>query len=323
MNKMLLPAALVGAITGFSQTPVGEVHHRVQDRVMTFTQELAPFPGPGAGAISFIAAGHADGKVVKNAPYSAEAVTETTRILADGTRIVNRNTTTMARDKDGRTRRENDFGSLGAMTGSALQSHRFATITDPAAKETTILNLHERTAEKVRMGEPMLFSTEHREGNVRQTFEKKIEMSVRREGEFAGEVMTPGVRVPAPSMAASGAVMMRYDSKNAKAESLGHQMMEGVDVEGTRTTMTIPAGEIGNDRAIVSVTERWYSPELQMVIFNKTTDPQFGESIYRVSNLKRGDPDPGLFRVPAEFKIREKRAPMMIRRKLEAPPEQF
>jgi hypothetical protein len=27
-----------------------------------------------------------------------------------------------------------------------------------------------------------------------------------------------------------------------------------------------------------------------------------GEEVYRVQNLKRGDPDPALFRVPADFR---------------------
>ena len=44
---------------------------------------------------------------------------------------------------------------------------------------------------------------------------------------------------------------------------------------------------------------------LEMVIFTKTTDPQFGETVYRVTNVKRADPEPSLFKVPSDFKLQE------------------
>ena len=64
----------------------------------------------------------------------------------------------------------------------------------------------------------------------------------------------------------------------AKKESLGKQLIEGVEAEGTRSTVTIAAGEIGNERAIEIVSERWYSPELQTVVMTRHSDPRFGET---------------------------------------------
>jgi hypothetical protein len=46
----------------------------------------------------------------------------------------------------------------------------------------------------------------------------------------------------------------------------------------------------------------WTSPELGITLRSRDLDPMSGEELYRVQNLKRGDPDPALFRVPADFK---------------------
>ena len=91
----------------------------------------------------------------------------------------------------------------------------------------------------------------------------------------------------------------------AKRESLGKQMMEGVQVEGTRTTRTIAAGEIGNDRPIDIVSERWFSPELQLTVMTRTVDPRSGETAFKLINLRRAEPAKYLFEVPADYKIDE------------------
>jgi TonB family protein len=89
----------------------------------------------------------------------------------------------------------------------------------------------------------------------------------------------------------------------AKSESLGKQLVEGVEAEGTRTTVTIPAGQIGNDRAIEIVNERWYSPELQTVVTTRASDPRFGETVYRLTNIDRSEPAKSMFEVPPEYTI--------------------
>jgi hypothetical protein len=90
-----------------------------------------------------------------------------------------------------------------------------------------------------------------------------------------------------------------------KVESLGKQLVEGVEAEGTRTTVTIPAGEIGNERPIDIVDERWYSPELQTLVLSKRTDPMSGDMTYRLTNINRNEPVRSLFEVPSDYKIKE------------------
>jgi hypothetical protein len=96
-------------------------------------------------------------------------------------------------------------------------------------------------------------------------------------------------------------------SSQAKTESLGAKTIEGVGAEGTRSTLTIPAGQIGNDQPVEIVSERWYSPELQEVILSKHTDPRMGEHVYRLTNISRTEPAKSLFDVPADYTVTERR----------------
>jgi TonB family protein len=91
----------------------------------------------------------------------------------------------------------------------------------------------------------------------------------------------------------------------SRTEQLGTQMVEGIAAEGIRYTDTIPAGAIGNEREINIVRERWYSPELQMVILMKHVDPRYGESTQRLTNIDRNEPDASLFQVPDGYEIKE------------------
>ena len=90
---------------------------------------------------------------------------------------------------------------------------------------------------------------------------------------------------------------------SGKTESLGTKNIEGVRVEGTRTTMEIPAGQIGNDKPIQVISEKWFSPELQVVVMSRHLDPLAGEHIFRLINIKRTEPAAELFSVPAGYKI--------------------
>ena len=86
-----------------------------------------------------------------------------------------------------------------------------------------------------------------------------------------------------------------------KTESLGKQMVEGVECEGERAVTTMPAGTIGNDRPIETVNETWYSPELKIMILSKRSDPRFGESTYSVTNITRSEPYAELFQPPSDY----------------------
>ncbi|HMD48355.1 MAG TPA: hypothetical protein VKG79_04625, partial [Bryobacteraceae bacterium] len=84
---------------------------------------------------------------------------------------------------------------------------------------------------------------------------------------------------------------------------LGTQVIQGVNATGKRITRTVAAGVEGNDRAIQVVTETWYSPDLQVVVMSKTSDPRFGESTYQLTNITRAEPDPTMFTVPSGYTV--------------------
>jgi hypothetical protein len=91
--------------------------------------------------------------------------------------------------------------------------------------------------------------------------------------------------------------------QSLKTESLGHQTIEGVQTEGTRTTVTIAAGQLGNEQPIQIVSETWYSADLQMAILSRRSDPRSGETVTRYANMSRTEPAHALFEVPADYKV--------------------
>jgi hypothetical protein len=97
-------------------------------------------------------------------------------------------------------------------------------------------------------------------------------------------------------------------------EDLGTQVMEGVQVTGTRSTQTIPVGKIGNDRPIVITTEVWTSPDLKTTVLSKRSDPRMGDQTFKLTNVQRSEPDPSLFTVPSDFKITEGGAKTVVYR---------
>lgn len=264
---------------------------------------------------------------VLNAPYSAEAVTEVVQHLADGNRIEQRTTATIARDSHGRIRREQNGLALGAFVTQS--DSPLVTITDPASQLHTVLNYEQRVAYRTRA---IAFATRADATAPRPRAEaargtgdagRRLSAAPRLQQEMAGVPWrapgvspdfgirlelppdlsnssgaanaTPGVRVEAPGVPDADV--------EVRTETLGVQIVEGVRAEGTRTTSTIPAGRMGNVLPIAVVSERWYSPELQVVVMTRRVDPRFGETVYRLTNIVRAEPPSDLFEIPPDFRV--------------------
>lgn len=225
--------------------------------------------------------------IVKGAPFSAEATSESTQILADGNKISRTFTTRMYRDSDGRFRREEAAAPI-ASTGTVGGSSHIISIFDPIGNFRLLLDPTKKTARR------MIVPAGIREGAV-VVNGRPMSASVRAQVE-TNAVQRANIMV-LPSMA------MTTSDVSGKSESLGTRTFEGVEAEGTRTVTTIPAGAIGNERPIEMVYERWYSKELQLIVYSKHSDPRFGEQIYRLENLSRGEPDAALFTAPADYKV--------------------
>jgi hypothetical protein len=100
----------------------------------------------------------------------------------------------------------------------------------------------------------------------------------------------------------------RPDNPNVATTDLGTQMVNGVNAHGKSTTHTIPAGAMGNTQPIVSTSEIWYSPDLQVVVASKHNDPMSGQSNYALTNIQRTAPNVSLFQVPSDYTIQDERA---------------
>jgi len=56
------------------------------------------------------------------------------------------------------------------------------------------------------------------------------------------------------------------------------------------------------------VNEQWYSPELQVFVLTKQSDPRVGETIYRLTNINRSEPNHALFEAPSDYTVRDQSA---------------
>src|SRR5205807_264688 len=96
-------------------------------------------PGPGGPGARFLGAEVGmPGRVVKNAPYSAEIVTETSQALPDGNRIKQSSSVRVYRDSEGRTRREQSLQNLGGLAPNSTLP-QVAFINDPVGGATYAL----------------------------------------------------------------------------------------------------------------------------------------------------------------------------------------
>lgn len=294
---------LASAATISSQQPAGDMKVFEREPWIQEPGSAPRTPRPGDDTFNFISSEMGfDGKLVKGAPYSAEAVTEATQTLADGNRIVNKSTATLYRDSEGRTRREQTLRSIGPFA-TAGEPPQTIFINDPVAQMNYVLDVRTHTARKtpsfrfeVRVPLPA------EGGKPPGAPEGPAPPAQPDRGENNGNAY---VMTTTPAAAGAGYKVEYFGGgKRAKTESLGKQKVEGVEAEGTRTTVTIPAGEIGNALAIDIVNERWYSTELQTVIMTKQSDPRFGETVYRLANIDRSEPDKSLFQVPADYTIK-------------------
>ncbi len=269
-------------------------------------------------------------KMVKNSPFSAEAVSESVQTLADGNRIVRNSTSKLYRNSEGRFRREFTGGS-GGVLGSLYTLGQGVTILDPVGGFRYMIDPNLRTTRQmtIRPGSEVRVVT-----GVGRTPEPVISEKLRSElkaAAAAGAVTTDGAQLSeklrgeiraaaaaapaATARAITGQLLffffkqktayeMGSQSKwETRTEELGVQNVEGVDAEGTRTITTIPAGAIGNERPIEIVYEKWYSRDLQLVVMSKHSDPRFGEQTYRLTNIVRSEPDPSLFTPPQGYKL--------------------
>jgi hypothetical protein len=261
-----------------------------QEKTNVIFQSAGPVSGAIAGGFE-----RSFGAPIQGAPYSATVTNESIQTLADGNRIVQSSNGTTARDAQGRTRQDTVLPALGNL--SAGNAPHFVFIQDPVAQTSYTLNLADKTAQKM-----PAFPGGSGGATVSSTMVMRASggIAVPGPGSAAGALPPP---LPPSAMIGMQKIMVADAPGQANTEDLGSQTMEGVIVNGVRTTHTIPAGQMGNEKPITIVTEVWTSPDLKTIVYSKRSDPRMGEQTFQLTNIVRAEPDPSLFTVPADFKV--------------------
>jgi hypothetical protein len=281
-------------------------------------QEKKPEPDKAEVIFKVIEPKFAFGKVVNGAPYSATAITEHVQTLSDGNQIVRKNESKLYRDSEGRTRTEQTLETIGKWT-SGGEAQQNIIITDPVAGVSYSLDPRTHAAHKTVYPQkkrlvltpngPNGTFTINGQTVTQAEFEAAAEKKLKTHEEMLAKERKEASNAPAPKTKPEMLQQGKMGSGQRKTESLGAQTIEGVSAEGTRSTITIPAGEIGNTLPIEIVDETWHSSELQLVVMSKHRDPRSGETTYRLTNLSRSEPDRSLFEVPAGYTVSEGKLP--------------
>jgi hypothetical protein len=344
------PAPLVKLDTG----PIAEAIQLAQAEAVRLASQVRVLLDDGDAA-RFAGAQLSGGRIVKGAPYCADAVSETAQILADGNRIVKKSSTRLCRDSEGRTRQETERGKRAVVY-----------LRDPVANESWRLDPESKTATRVGLSMPLFdkpgaeWSGFGRELSAqwREYAERMREwargMSERarssgRDGNITMPAPPTPPTPPAPSAPPMPAILSdgeRVIGKDGSAParqvhvdvirldgggelspladlgaqlmpllsgftprgpgvtiSLGSKEFDGVRANGEKTTWTIEAGKIGNEKPIVIFSEKWTAPDLMLTVYTRDVDPRAAETSYRLTNLKRSEPDAALFKVPADYRV--------------------
>jgi hypothetical protein len=315
-KQLVLAVLLAGlAVPALADEGAGE---QVQATRMTFP-DAAAFSSRNTGPI-------------KNAPYSAQMVTERQQNLSDGNQIADRHTTMAYRDSAGRTRQE---------VADAKGDIKVVTIHDPVAGATWILKPQDRTATKIsragteaarKAGEQAHARIEQmrKDGTLPTVERHKLEDGkeeiivkrvVRADGSPAQDIAKDVHIQVSKALEANGTAMrdiqarlapltagvlgdLKWASK-ANTKDLGTRDFNGIKAEGKLRSYEIPAGEIGNRNAIVVSDESWYSPDLQVTVYTRHSDPRSGDTLFRLENLKREEPAASLFSVPSDYTVKD------------------
>ena len=203
-------------------------------------------------------------KPVLGQPYSAVQVHSTKRQLADGTNIAHDGHHFIARDASGRVRVE----------------VRMANATDGHSENILVFVIDP---------EVHTISTW-----VTGPGANKIATIAKIPDEKSGTTK------PAP-------VQTRQDTRPQPiitTEDLGNDILQGIPVTVVKTTTIVPAGRSHNDAPITKSDEVWTSPDLKLILKEQWEDPRTGERTLSLEKISRADPDPALFRPPADYTVK-------------------
>jgi hypothetical protein len=278
MTKILVCGALMGVLS------------LAQDDPAVLKKKMAEVQAQMNTAVKVLDGAMVSGPTVKGAPYSAQIVNEMVQTLSDNNHIKSTSSSAVYRDSQGRERREESAGG----------TVRSIFITDPVEGSSYMLMPSSKEARKTPQRSTSFVVSDH--------VGVGVGAGGGRLGQVTTETRTFSINTPGggpETFFFSNQEVSSSSKPKPVVEDLGTQTIEGVSATGTRTTITIPAGLIGNELPIVTVSERWYSPELQVTVMSTRSDPRTGTTTYKLTNINRSEPVPTLFQVPADYTMHD------------------
>ncbi len=102
---------------------------------------------------------------------------------------------------------------------------------------------------------------------------------------------------------ASSSAQSLPPSQFTKQEDLGHRSIAGLQAHGVRVTQTLSAEASGTGSEVVVTDEYWYSEDLRINLEVAHSDSRTGNFSARVTEIRRTEPDAGLFSIPADYQM--------------------
>jgi hypothetical protein len=222
---------------------------------------------------------------IVGAPYYGEHISEDVQTLANGAHITRSSQYQRTwRDSQGRTRTER----LVAKT-SLPDVPPLIQITDPVAGYFYALDAGKKVVHRVALTLP---------GGAQSVNSAPMSNGAAPRTGAAGS--------GSAAIAVAGSAIERKSEAprpQISQEALGTKTLDGIVVEGSRTTTVYPIGSANNDAPFSTTVETWRSPDLSLVLLMTNDDPSTGVIASKIVNLNTQEPDPALFVPPPDYTI--------------------
>jgi hypothetical protein len=91
--------------------------------------------------------------------------------------------------------------------------------------------------------------------------------------------------------------------KEVTQRELAHDVVGGMVVRHGRESIKVPPKYEGNKTGYKTLTDYWFSQELQAFVLVKRTGPGKSQHTVNLSDISRDEPNPSLFTVPPDYRL--------------------
>jgi hypothetical protein len=212
---------------------------------------------------------------VKAVPLSGTIETENNSTDKDGREIVQRFRAKIWRDSHGRTRVDTDMNPVGEKIDERL-------------RQTAIYDAVAKTQVQLFPASKVAIRTSDEPARPAKPASGRVMAPILIEPRELSEPLSSGK--PQPTI-------------DIHREEVAGEELDGMAVRHGRQTINYPVGSVGNKEAYRTVTDYWYSEELQ--IFVRVSEVGLGNSTHslRLVDIGRAEPPRSVFGVPKGYAV--------------------